>query len=95
MSQHETEKEKLVVAATVSGMLHAQVLKAQLEAAGIPVMLDYESAGVVFGLTAPGLKLSEVRVWVQQDDLALAHQILDEPPAPGWEDEAEAFSDLD
>ncbi|MBN1933026.1 MAG: DUF2007 domain-containing protein [Anaerolineae bacterium] len=94
-SQHKTNKEKLVVVATVSGMLHAQVLRAQLEDAGILVLLDYESAGVVFGITAPGLKLSEVRILVREQDIALARQILAAPPAPGWEDESEAFSEPD
>lgn len=44
------------------GLLKAQVIKAKLEHAGIPVLLDYESAGPVIGITVDGL--GEVRVWV-------------------------------
>lgn len=44
------------------GILGAEVVKAKLEAAGIPSMLKYESAGLVFGLTVDGLGLVEVLV---------------------------------
>jgi hypothetical protein len=50
--------------------------------------LDYESAGVIFGITADGLKLSQVRVLVQNQYAEQAKQILDAPLAPGWEEEA-------
>ena len=44
------------------GMLRAQVIKAKLEDAGIPVLLKYESVGPVIGITADGL--GEVRILV-------------------------------
>ena len=78
----------LTIVATVSGIMNAEILKSKLEDAGIPVLLDYESAGVVFGITASGLKLSQVRILVAQDDAELAEQILNEPPPPGWEEQA-------
>jgi len=43
-------------------MLGAQVVKGKLEAYGIPAMLRYESAGLVFGLTVDGLGMVEVQV---------------------------------
>ena len=78
----------LTIVATVSGIMTAEILKSKLEDAGIPVLLDYESAGVVFGITASGLKLSQVRILVAQDDAELAEQVLNEPPPPGWEEQA-------
>jgi hypothetical protein len=44
------------------GLLNAQVIKAKLEEAGIPVLLDYESVGPIIGITVDGL--GEVRVLV-------------------------------
>jgi len=45
-----------------AGLLQAEVIKGRLESAGIPVVLDYESAGRVIGITVNGL--GEVRVLV-------------------------------
>ena len=78
----------LTVVATVSGMLNAQVLKAKLEQGGICVLLDYESAGIVFGVTAEGLRLSEIRILVADSDAGEAQRLLEEGPPPGWEEEA-------
>jgi len=79
---------ELTVVATVSGIMNAEILKSKLEDAGIPVLLDYESAGIVFGITASGLNLSQVRILVAQDNAELAEQILNEPPPAGWEEQA-------
>ena len=77
----------LAVAATTSGMLRAQILKTKLEEAGIEVALDYESAGPLFGITASGLLLSQVRLLVAEKDAEAAQQILNTPPPPGWDTE--------
>jgi hypothetical protein len=66
---------------TASGQLQAQVIKTKLESAGIPALLDYESAGVVFGITVDGL--GEVRVMVPEDLAQEAEEILNQPP--DWE----------
>jgi hypothetical protein len=87
-SQQQDRYSGLTVVATVSGMLKAQVLKSKLETAGIATLLDYESAGVIFGLTANGLQLSQVRLLVADHDAQEARQILSAPPPPGWEQEA-------
>ena len=55
----------LVCIATTTGQMHAQVLKTKLETTGIPVLLEYESAGLIFGVTIDGL--GEVRVMVPAD----------------------------
>jgi hypothetical protein len=87
-SQHTNRQPGLTVVATVSGMLKAQVLKAQLEDSGIPALLEYESAGTIFGLTVDGLQLSQVRILVADRDAQEAQRILETPPPPGWEEEA-------
>ncbi len=72
-----------------AGQMPAQVLKSKLEAAGIPVLLEYESAGLVLGLTVDGL--GEVRVMVprefEQDALLLIRP--EEMPNEGDDSEAE------
>jgi len=70
------------------GMLGAQVVKAKLEAYEIPVMLKYESAGLVFGLTVDGLGMVEVQVPGDRAEEAAAIVAEDEP-------EAEADADVD
>lgn len=77
----------LSVVATVSGMLTAQVLKSKLEDAGIAAMLDYESAGLLFGITAGGLALGQVRILVADQDAEEAQLILNTPPPPDWDSE--------
>jgi hypothetical protein len=53
---------RLVTVYESMGMLGAQVVKAKLEAAGIPTMLKYDSATLVFGLTVDGLGMVQVQV---------------------------------
>ena len=67
------EKE-LVTIYIASGELEAQVIKGRLEAEGIPALLSYESAGIVFGLTVDGL--GEVRIMVPRHLVQKAGQIL-------------------
>lgn len=83
------QRGNLVCVATTAGQMPAQVLKSKLEAAGIPVLLEYESAGLVLGLTVDGL--GEVRVMVprefEQDALLLIRP--EEMPNEGDDSEAE------
>lgn len=51
-----------VVVYRAYGMAEAELIKGYLESGDIPVDLDYESAGQVYGLTMDGL--GEVRVCV-------------------------------
>jgi hypothetical protein len=68
----------LVTVYVSAGQLPALAIKAKLEAAGIPALLEYESAGVVLGLTVDGL--GEVRVLVPAEDAADALALLTEEP---------------
>jgi hypothetical protein len=52
------------------------VIKGKLEAAGIPVLLDYESAGPVIGITVNGL--GEVRLLVPQNRAEEARALIEE-----------------
>ena len=63
---------ELTTVYTAQGHLVAEVIKGKLESVGIPVLLDYESIGRVYGITVDGL--GEVRVRVPQ---ALAEEALE------------------
>lgn len=69
------------------GMLGAQVVKAKLESAGIPTMLKYDSAALVFSLTVDGLGMVEVQV--PEEFAADAEALVAEGP----EDDADAAED--
>jgi hypothetical protein len=60
------------------GLAEAQVIKGYLESEDIPVDLDYESAGPVYGLTLDGL--GEVRVCVPAEYVAEARAALEDRP---------------
>ncbi|HDD24201.1 MAG TPA: hypothetical protein ENF52_02055 [Chloroflexi bacterium] len=68
------------------GMLRAQAIKAKLEEAGIPVLLQYESAGPIIGITINGL--GEVRINVPADLADEARHLLEPSPSPQKFDEA-------
>ncbi|MBM3118597.1 MAG: DUF2007 domain-containing protein [Chloroflexi bacterium] len=44
------------------GQPEAEIIKGRLESEGIPAILRYESAGLVYGLTINGLGQVEVQV---------------------------------
>ena len=58
------------------GLLRAQVIKAKLELAGIPVLLDYESVGPVIGITVDGL--GEVHILVPTSCVDEAQSLIEE-----------------
>ncbi len=71
-----TDKQSnFMVICTVQGELSASVIKSHLESEGIPVLLQYESAGKVFGLTVDGL--GEVKVLVPQELVEEAKRIIE------------------
>ena len=73
----------LVVLETVQGELKAATLKSHLESQGIPVLLQYESASIIYGLTADGL--GRVTLLVPREFVAEAMQIIE----PNTEDKHE------
>ncbi|MEE8473017.1 MAG: DUF2007 domain-containing protein [Dehalococcoidia bacterium] len=65
----------LVEICAVQGELAANVMKSHLESEGIPVLLEYDSAGIVYGLTVDGL--GQVRVLVPQELAEEARRIIE------------------
>ena len=68
------KRKDFVVVYKAQGELEANVIKSHLESEGIPVMLQYESAGRVFGLTVDGL--GEVRIQVPRELVERAQEII-------------------
>ena len=66
-------KEQLVTVCTAKQM-EAQVIKGRLESEGIPVLLSYESLGLVYGFTTDGL--GEVKIMVPKHLAQEAKEIL-------------------
>jgi hypothetical protein len=68
-----------------AGITQAEIVKGYLESIDIPVDLDYESAGKVYGLTMDGL--GEVRVRVPEEYAeaareAIAQRLGEDRPSP-------------
>ncbi len=59
-----------------AGITEAEVVKGYLESVDIPVDLDYESAGKIYGLTMDGL--GEVRIRVPEEYADAARAAIDE-----------------
>ncbi len=72
--QEHSRHPGMIVVCIEQGLLRAQVIKAKLEGAGIPVLLDYESVGRVIGITVDGL--GEVRVLVPTSYADEAHMLI-------------------
>lgn len=58
------------------GLLRANVIKAMLEDAGIPVLLKYESIGPLIGITVDGV--GEVHILVPSEQADLARSLINE-----------------
>ena len=56
------EKIGLATVYVASGQLEAEIIKGHLESEGIPAILRYEAAGLIYGLTIDGLGQVEVQV---------------------------------
>jgi hypothetical protein len=61
---------------TAANILDANLIKGKLESEEIPVMLKYEVAGQIYGITVNGL--SEVRVFVPREMQKEAAEILNQ-----------------
>lgn len=68
------KESELVCVRHAQGIDLAQIYKSKLEALDIPVLLEYESAGLVFGITVDGL--GEVRIMVPEPYAAEAEALL-------------------
>ncbi len=70
------KEEKWEIAHISSGMINANIVVGRLEAEDIPVKLDYEAVGVIYGFTLDGL--GEVRILVPAHYLQKAREVLAE-----------------
>jgi hypothetical protein len=78
-SEGRPEMHEMVTVYVASGQLEAEVVRGRLESEGIPAILRYESAGLVYGLTVNGL--GKVEVQVPSILASLAQEVLaDEYP---------------
>jgi len=68
------KRKEFVVVYKAQGELEANVIKSHLESEGIPVFLQYESVGRVFGLTVDGL--GEIRILVPQELAEKAKEVI-------------------
>ena len=66
--------DSLTVVYKAAGQMQAEIIRGYLESEEIPVHLQYESAGPVYGLTVDGL--GEVRVCVPDDLADEARELL-------------------
>jgi len=74
--RHEMAKwSDFVVIHTVQGQLTANVMKSHLESEGIPVLLEYESLGIIYGVAVDGL--GEVRILVPREYAEEAKRIIE------------------
>jgi hypothetical protein len=80
--------ENMVVVYISQGPLSAEVVRAKLESAGIPVLLRYEAIGRVLGLTVDGLGRVEVTVPLEREEEArdLLSEIEEGGADPSGED---------
>jgi len=78
------QRQGLTLVCTVQGMLLAQVIKTKLEAAGIPALLEYESAGQAIGLTVDGL--GAIHVYVPSDLAEDAQRVMEVQGPPDEEE---------
>jgi hypothetical protein len=69
-----SKKSQFVVISRVQGQGIADIMKSHLEIEGIPVLLQYESAGPIYGITVDGV--GEVRILVPQEFAEEAKRII-------------------
>ena len=86
--QEHSRHPGMIVVHIEQGLLRAQVIKAKLEGAGIPVLLDYESLGRVIGITVDGL--GEVRVLVPAPYAGQAQMLIEEQTGPCDDEDVDA-----
>lgn len=70
------KENELAELMAVAGGLEADIIKSKLESFAIPVLLRYESAGRIFGITMNGL--GKVKIMVPRRLLEEAKKVLAE-----------------
>jgi hypothetical protein len=57
-----SEKTELITVYVANGQLEAEIVKGRLESEGVPAILRYEAAGLIYGITIDGLGQVTVQV---------------------------------
>jgi len=90
-----TEEQELICVHSCQGWDLAQIFRSKLEAAGIPVLLKYDSASLVFGITVDSL--GKVRIMVPQAYASEAEALLEvgeDLQEDGFDDAQEQNEDM-
>jgi hypothetical protein len=66
---------KFITVYTAYGEPDAHIIKGKLETEGIPVILKYESAGLVFGIITDGL--GQIQIQVPEDMVDVAKKSIE------------------
>ena len=69
----ESDLKELIV---VEGMVETEILKSKLDSFGIDCLVQFESAGRLFGITLNGL--GKAKIMVKQEDYSKALKIIQE-----------------
>jgi hypothetical protein len=86
------EETKLVCVLRCYGLDLAHIYKSKLDAAEIPALLQYDSAGPVFGITVDGM--GQVRIMVPEPFAAEAKELLVDIPDDQLEEEDSLPDDI-
>lgn len=70
----DSEQDWVMLLGVVQGQVEAAILRSRLESEGIPVVLQYESVGPLYGITSN--ELGEVRVLVPKEFLDPARRVV-------------------
>jgi len=57
-----SRKTELTTVYVANGQLEAEIIKGRLESEGVPAILRYEAAGLIYGITIDGLGQVTVQV---------------------------------
>jgi Putative prokaryotic signal transducing protein len=79
------KNQDFVTIETVYGQVKADILKAHLESEGIPVFLQYESLGRVYGISVDGL--GKIKIKVPAECVEDAKKVLEQTPDESKPDE--------
>jgi hypothetical protein len=86
------EETKLICVLRCSGLDLAHIYKSKLDAAGIPALLQYDSAGPVLGITIDGM--GEVRIMVPEPYALEARDLLVNVPDDQLDEEESPSSPM-
>lgn len=79
-----TGKSQFTVISRVQGQGIANIIKSHLESEGIPVLLEYESSGSIYGIMVDGI--GEVRILVPKELAEEALKIIEPQKSEQEED---------